>query len=337
MRVLVDARRAARLATLACFALVPPLVDPVQAQESPSEAPSPAQGGFTQSIPQAQPSSSEASSLVQGGFTQAIPIEVPAYRGVQPQLELAYSSERRNGFVGVGWGLSGLSVLMRTKGGRGIPRFDSGDVFLLDGQELLPCATGIVSPSCTAGGSHATKDESYLRIKFDAGTNQWTVWGQDGTRTVLSAIQTTSRGTLRWGQSTTADTHGNTATYGWSCGDGDCYPESIGFGPYVVRLYREVRPDVTTFATGEVGALGRTAHRLRTVLVSRGSQAIRAYGLTYVPSPGTGRSMLVSVQQFGTDVTVSGGVITGGTALPARRFRYQGGTTGEVFPAGSGE
>ena len=34
---------------------------------------------------------------------------------------------------------------------------------------------------------------------------------------------------------------------------------------------------------------------------------------------------------------VTGGQVTGGTALPARRFRYQGATSGEVFPAGSGE
>ena len=191
-------------------------------------------------------------------------------------------------------------------------------------------------PELHGGGEPRHEERELPAIRFDAGTNQWTVWGRDGTRTQLSAMQTTSRGTLRWGQSSTTDTHGNTASYGWSCGDGDCYPESIGFGPYVVVLpgASSGRHDIRH---GGAGALGRTGHRLRTVLVSRGSQAIRAYGLTYEQSPATGRSMLVSVQQFGTDVMVSGGQITGGTALPARRFRYQGGTTGEVFPAGSGE
>ena len=44
-----------------------------------------------------------------GSFSHAIPIEVPAFRGLEPSLSLAYSSEARNGFVGVGWNLSGFS------------------------------------------------------------------------------------------------------------------------------------------------------------------------------------------------------------------------------------
>jgi hypothetical protein len=304
MRVLTNTRRAARLVTLASLALALPLVVPSHAQ--------------------------------QGGFAQVVPIEVPGFHGVEPRLALGYSSERPNGFVGVGWGLSGLSGLVRTKGGRGIPRFDSSDVFVLDGQELLPCAPGMASPSCTTGGTHTTKNESYLRIRLEA--DAWTVWGRDGTRSVLSALLTTERGSWRWGQSEVIDTHGNTTSYHWSCSDGDCTPDSIAFGPYSVRFYREGRPDATTFATGQGGSLGKTDRRLRSILVSRGPEAIRAYRLTYGQSPATGRSILTAIQQYGRDVVVdASGQILGGSALPARRFRYQGGTTGEVFPASSGE
>jgi hypothetical protein len=35
-------------------------------------------------------------------------------------------------------------------------------------------------------------------------------------------------------------------------------------------------------------------------------------------------SLLQEVQQYGTDVEVTGGVVTGGTSLPPQVFRYQG-------------
>jgi hypothetical protein len=258
-----------------------------------------------------------------GSFTRAIPIEVPAFHGIEPRLVVAYSSQAGNGFAGVGWRLAGFSVVERTRNGRGTPRFDAGDVFVLDGQELLPCATVAHSPGCAAGGTHATKQESYTKIRFDGTT--WTVWARTGVRTEFTPVHQVSGGTWRWGQSRTIDTHENTVTYGWECVEGDCYPASATFGPFVVRLLRETRPDVLSFATGGPSGIGRTRYRLATVVVSREEARIRAYRLGYVPSDVTSRSLLREVQQYGTDVQVSGSVVTGGTALPAQVFRYQGG------------
>jgi Salmonella virulence plasmid 65kDa B protein len=285
--------------TLAVLAFASAFHSSAQAQQKPNDAPS------------------------QGQFSQLIPIEVPAFRGLEPRLALAYSSEGRSGFAGVGWGLTGFSSVVRTKGGRGVPRFDATDVFILDGQELVACPAGSPSPGCAAGGSHATKDESYLRIKFEASTNSWKVWGRDGTLTVLTAVYTTASGTLRWGQTSTTDTHDNTSSYAWACVDGDCYPDRVTFGPYSVRLYRESRSDVSSFATGS--GLGWTRYRLRSVLVARQGTPIRAYRLTYGASAVTGRSVLATLQQFGNDVAIdAAGLITGGTSLPARSFAYQG-------------
>ncbi len=276
--------------------------------------------GALEASAQTQP---KANEVVQGSISQLIPIEVPAFRGVEPRLALAYSSERRNGLAGVGWAISGFSTIVRTKAGRGAPRFDATDVFVLDGQELVPCPGAMQSPGCAAGGSHATKDESYLRILFEAGTNSWKVWGRDGTLTVLGPVFPTPSGTLRWGQSSSTDPHGNSTTYVWACADGDCYPESATFGPYSVRFYRETRPDISSFATGS--GIGWTRYRLRSVLVARQGTPIRAYRLTYGESAITGRSVLTAVQQFGTDVAIdTAGVIAGGTSLPARTFGYQG-------------
>ena len=111
---------------------------------------------------------SEQVSPFYGSFSYAVPIEVPPFHGLEPRLALAYSSEARNGFVGVGWTLAGLSTVERANSGRGLPRFVGTDIYLLDGQELVDCAAGGSGPSCTSGGTHSTKIESFLKIRQDS-------------------------------------------------------------------------------------------------------------------------------------------------------------------------
>jgi hypothetical protein len=264
-----------------------------------------------------------------GAFVRSIPIEVPVFHGIEPRLALGYSSHSGNGFVGVGWRLSGFSVIERTRTGRGTPRFRSTDVFVLDGQELLACAAVSSSPGCGAGGTHATKQESYARIRFDASANSWTIWAKSGVRSVLAPVVETARGTLRWGQSRIVDTSGNAVSFAWECHEGECYPAKVSYGPYEVRLYRDPdpRPDVVTYATAGASGLARMRYRLGTIVVARGAAPIRAYRLGYGGSTQTGRSLLREVQLFGHDVELDGdGRITAsaGTSLPPQTFRYQG-------------
>jgi RHS repeat-associated protein len=280
---------------------------------------------------------SEQVSSYFGSFSQAIPIEVPAFRGLEPELALTYSSETRNGFVGVGWSVTGFATIQRVNAGLGSPMFDSGDVYLLDGQELFPCQAGSVSPSCTTGGTHSTKVERYIRIKFDPVQNLWTVWSKDGMRTLLSPLINVPPnpfvpgGTLRWGVSSRIDTDGNTASYVWSCLDGDCSPSTASYNGYQVAFFKETRPDWLSWAGATV--LGETRYRLRSVIVSAPSASanIRGYKLTYAPSTLTGRSLLTSVQQYGKDLVHSAGLLTGGTTLPAQTFTYQNDTIGKSF------
>lgn len=100
-----------------------------------------------------------------GMFAQTIPIEVPPYHGVEPHLALDYSSSVKDGFPGVGWSLDGIGTIRATKNGRGVPSYTSSDVYLLGGVQLLTCAQASLSASCTAGGTHAAKEENYLRVK----------------------------------------------------------------------------------------------------------------------------------------------------------------------------
>ncbi|MBK9034172.1 MAG: VCBS repeat-containing protein [Myxococcales bacterium] len=220
-----------------------------------------------------------------GTFQTEIQIEAPPFHGLEPRLSLSYASSSGNGLVGVGWSLEGFGAIERAGAKRGAPSYDASDVFLLGGGELVPCAAGSTSPSCTTGGTHSTRIESYQRIAFDAGANTWTVTEKDGTTRTYRAVYTTARGTFRWGLGTVADRSGNTVTYGWWCDPGeDCYPDQISYNGALIRLFREARPDPITFATG--GALGTTRYRLRSIDVTVSGARSRAYRLDYGTSGG---------------------------------------------------
>ncbi|MFY0565417.1 FG-GAP-like repeat-containing protein [Archangium lansingense] len=274
-------------------------------------------------------SSSNQSALVDtyyGAFSTAEPIAVPIFHGLEPSLRLSYSSAGGGGAAGVGWGLEGFSTVGRASSGKGVPRYDGSDLFLLDGQELGACTAGSPSPSCTTGGTHATRIESYQRIKFDAAANTWTVWRKDGTRQAYVPLFQTAHGTYRWGVSSVTDTSGNTVNYGWWC-DGspvqECYPDSISYNGTLVKLYREARPDPVTYGTGS-NILGATWYRLKTVDVTTSGRRVRAYQLTYTTSSSSGRSLLQSVRQYGSDATLdAAGTVTGGSSMPATALEYQ--------------
>ncbi len=96
-----------------------------------------------------------------GNASYSIPIDVaPGIRGMQPNLSLNYSSGSRNGLVGWGWGLGGLSRIHRCPADlvrdEYISGTQDGDLFkfCLDGQRLIE-----VSP-----GEYRTEQESGRKI-----------------------------------------------------------------------------------------------------------------------------------------------------------------------------
>lgn len=151
-----------------------------------------------------------------GAFTYDVPFKLPSFRGLEPSIGLSYNSSQKwyaeNGpVVGIGWRVSGLSVIERKSIGGGAPSFISGeDVFMLDGQVLLACydsgatkkyasANGLptypkryrttnYSASCAAGGQFVTQMDDGRRVEvetqgaFGFRVPKFTVTEQDGTK-----------------------------------------------------------------------------------------------------------------------------------------------------------
>jgi RHS repeat-associated protein len=280
-----------------------------------------------------------------GSFGTEVPITVPKFRGLTPNLRLLYSSTGANGWVGVGWSVSGVSRAVRAACGGGVPRYDASDIFTLDGQELIACGatsqcgktvSTAASPSCLTGGTHATKIESYQRIQWDAANNRFYVWAKDGTKATLSAQWWGGLGTYSWAVTSVVDPHGNTVGYGYWCDpSNDCYLDNVAYNGTVVKFYSELRSDPMTAANGQ--GFVTTRYRLKTIDVTVSGSRARAYQLTYTTSASTSRSLLASVQQFGRDATLdASGTVTGVTALPAMSFAWTASDLAMPYAAQSG-
>jgi RHS repeat-associated protein len=270
--------------------------------------------------------------LSSGAYTKAIPIKVPAFHNLEPKLALTYSSSADNGFVGVGWQLSGLSFIERASKGGGAPRYDANDVYLLDGEELVANCT-------TFGGTYCRRHQRYERISYTASANsnqgQWNIWEKNGTKSTFNPLYLVGTNAFRWALASETDTHGNTVTYTYACETStSCYPSTITYNGATITFHRESRPTTDTVSFANGSTIGVSAYRLRSISVKVGTNYARAYGLTYADSTATKRSLLQSVQDFGTDVTISAAGVPSGTTLPAITMTYTGASAPSAVDAG---
>lgn len=108
-----------------------------------------------------------------GGATYAIPLSLPPGLGnALPQISLSYNSQGSNGNLGIGWNISGISVISRIPatifhdGFVGSINYNADDRFAMDGQRLL-----LKSGTYGADGTeYQTENYSNIRIFSRGGT-----------------------------------------------------------------------------------------------------------------------------------------------------------------------
>ncbi len=268
-----------------------------------------------------------------GALTTQVPIAVPDFRAITPALSLAYNSASGDGFVGVGWALTGTSIITRRSPGGGTPRYDASDVFYLDGAELVPCTS--------QGGTHCTWIQNYTRIRQDDPVvGQWTVTGTTGNVATYEPRLVTALVTESWLLTSMVDPNGNQVTYSYACDPpsaqypDECYIHEITYNGNSVRFHKELRPDPISRANGSFIALMRYRLKSIQVVVGTGVNAVtaRAYQITYRESADTGRSIVDSVQQFGRGAAVAADGSVTGPSLPAMTFDYPTEASPGSFP-----
>jgi hypothetical protein len=215
-----------------------------------------------------------------GAGQHRVPLTVPAWRGLEPALAIAYASNGKAGWLGVGMTLEGVSTIERVSAAQGAPTYGASDTYLLDGEPMIACVAGSPSPSCLTGGTHTTKRERYVRI-VKAGTT-WTVTSPTGVAEVYTTLAEpfavlTSR----------TDRSGNAVTFSYAVVSGTTYPTSIAYNGTTISFAREARPEPLTLGTG--AGLRQISQRLVAIAIRTDGALERAYRLSYGNAVAAGR------------------------------------------------
>jgi choice-of-anchor A domain-containing protein/RHS repeat-associated protein len=144
----------------------------------------------------------------QGTAEYSVAIDVPPGRlGMEPSLSLSYSSSKKNGPLGIGWNLTGLSSISRCRrildreGDTTPVRFDGGDRFCLDGQPLVQVSNNAPVVYGQSGAEYRTEVDSFAKIVSFGGSSDplsytgpeyFKVWTKDGRILTFGATEDSS-------------------------------------------------------------------------------------------------------------------------------------------------
>lgn len=292
-----------------------------------------------------------SASVGENGSSQiSIPIVVsPGTAGMSPKLAISYSSQGGNGLLGIGFNLTGLSVISRVgrtlaqDNARGGINLDSNDRYALDGQRLIAISG--------ADGGNGTE----YRLEFDPGSrirsfggtlgnpSRWEVETKAGLKlTFMTQVQgrsqpgNTPSAALSWAVDSIADTLGNeiqfiydtaAASYGELLVNRILYTVNGNvalFAGQEITFAYESRPDtnIASIAGYDVQNTKRLARiESRALNLSNVMQVVRAYDFGYQQDALTNESELVTVTESGL----------GGVALPATQFTWPASNEAEPF------
>jgi len=265
----------------------------------------------------------EAGVAPTGAARYVIPLALPpGTNGLAPALAITYDSHGGNGLLGVGFRLSGLSVIRRcgttlAQDGRiSAVALDASDRFCLDGQRLR-----LTSGTYGVGGSrYQTEVESFARVHANgtagAGPAWFRVEGRDGLTyeyglTGDSRVESASSATPReWALNRIRDRDGNYVSfvYAESATVGSHRPLRIDYTGNLTTgaaPYYSVRFAYDTRSSSEVpnayvggGPVSDAARLVRIEVVHVATdQVVRSYQFSYDNAGPTGRSRLAALQE----------------------------------------
>lgn len=263
-----------------------------------------------------------------GAFNFVVPIDLPpGINGSQPRITISYNSQQLSGILGVGWTLTGLPTIERTKrieaidGVNGTIAYDSNDRFALQGQRLI-----------VTGGDYGA-DLSVYRTEVESwqvttasgaagsGPESFSVQASDGSvmqfgATSDSRILAQGRDDVRsWAINRKTDPNGNIVDFTYTTdplnsGNSDyrAYPLQIAYtsngshqADRFVRFLYETNPEAQRiYIGGSVVLMNARVSHIQTFV---GETLVSDYRLTYDTSAATNRSRLTSVTRYSSTST----------------------------------
>jgi RHS repeat-associated protein len=251
-----------------------------------------------------------------GTASYTVPIEqAPGSAGLVPNLAMQYDSSQGNGWLGMGWSLSGVSVISRCaqnkeQDGKALAvNFTSSDRFCLDGKKLF------INNNSTygdLGSQYRFETSNPLKIEITQadsdGASEFTVKNNDGSTLVYSAINLTPSATdggpsgrpaAAWPLAKKIDAAGNEITFEYESSDAASLSYRLKNVIYAnglnhIEFNYEDRDDKQIGYAG--GYQFNIDKRLKSVVSYVDSQELRSYSLAYIQSATTGRSLLQSIE-----------------------------------------
>lgn len=289
-----------------------------------------------------------AAGLAQGTFevdangqaTYKIPLDLPPGIGnFQPSLALTYGHRQPNGVMGVGWALSGLSAITRTKATYAVDGFNGGvtygpdDRFALDGMRLIN-----VQGDYGAGDTvYNTETQTWSYVLAGAtpadGFQVWTKSGELREYGTTSDSRILAPGTNHvrvWALASATDRNGNRIELRYTLspdgegdGDGSYFIQRIAYtvrddgteaNRFVAFRY-ERRPDPIEDYVGSHPV--KLSYRLTGITTSvAAGQTARTIAIGYRTSIATQLSCIEAI-------TLSGALSDGSPALPPTTLVWQ--------------
>ncbi|MCB9321331.1 MAG: hypothetical protein H6570_18780 [Lewinellaceae bacterium] len=267
----------------------------------------------------------------QGTASLHFPITLPPGRkDMTPDLNITYSSDLQNGWLGWGWDLAIPAIEIDTRWGT--PRFDilkETETYLFNGEQLTPVThRGELQPRSAEKIFHPRVETDFLRIiRHGNQPNNywWEVWDNDGNRYRYggpdgdASLADDLGRIVRWALQEIRDADGNTIRFvyqqvsdvgvaGGTVAGRYLYPERIDYtgfadtsGPFQVMFFRDKelgessRPD--KMILGRLGFKEVCGDLLRRIDITFNDETIRSYRLDYQVGAFE-KTLLASIAQY---------------------------------------
>ena len=288
----------------------------------------------------------EGSVSSDGSFQYSIPLTVsPGTAGMQPSLTLSYNSNGGNGHLGLGWMLSGLSLVTRcaptlAQDGRSgsVSLYDN--TFCIDGQRLV----AIQGVAGQPGTEYRVENDDYTRIishgSYYGAPSHFIAYKKTGEMVEFghssdSRVHAPGKPVHTWAVNKITDSSGNYMLYQYAQVNDEQRLANIHYtGNAITGLapYARVEFSYIGRSDGELNYISGTKSRTNS-LISHirsyyGNQQLREYTLSYRYSSSSERAYLSSLTECAT-----GGECVVSTQLKWRhspvsyRYRTEGITT----------